>query len=99
LKDFGLLVKGKYDLVLTNKRSYIVRTEGGNKRSGGIGDIVAGTAAVCSFWDLEYGLVLAARIVKMATKLAFEAEGRGLTAPNVIREIPQTVMRIEGSNL
>ena len=57
---------------MTNNKSFIVRTEGGNKRCGGIGDIVSGAVAVCGLWNEEYGLALASRVVKMATRIAFE---------------------------
>lgn len=66
-------------------RSFIVNTQGGKKRCGGIGDILAGVTSVCALWDFEYGPALASRIVRKATKAAFEKEGRGLTAPCVIK--------------
>lgn len=72
-----------------------MKTEGGSKRCGGIGDILAGVTAVCSFWHYELGPVLASRIVKVATKRAFEKEGRSLTAPSVIKELPNAVRLIE----
>lgn len=58
-------------MILGSKQSFIVRTEGGNKRCGGLGDIVAGALAVCSQWNPVYGPVLAAKIVRMATRKAF----------------------------
>ena len=60
-----------------------------------MGDILAGAASVCSLWDFEYGPALASRIVRLATRAAFEKEGRGLTAPSVIRELAETVKNIE----
>jgi len=50
-KHFKLIIKGQHDLVLGADRSFIIRTEGGMKRCGGMGDILAGVAAVCSLWD------------------------------------------------
>ena len=41
------------------------------KRCGGVGDILAGAVATCSYWDIEYGPALASIIVRMATKQAF----------------------------
>jgi NAD(P)H-hydrate repair Nnr-like enzyme with NAD(P)H-hydrate dehydratase domain len=76
-----------------------VRTEGGNKRCGGLGDILSGAIAVCGLWDGTYGPVLASKIVKMATRAAFEKEGRGLTAPLVVNELTQVVRRIESASL
>lgn len=46
-----LLIKGKYDLIL-GKKSFIVGTEGGPKRCGGIGDILVGVLGTCAFWDM-----------------------------------------------
>jgi NAD(P)H-hydrate repair Nnr-like enzyme with NAD(P)H-hydrate dehydratase domain len=89
------LIKGPNDIILGKDRSFIVRTEGGKKRCGGMGDILAGAASVTSLWDFEYGPVLASRIVRLATRAAFEKEGRGLTAPSVIKELAQTVKNIE----
>jgi len=48
-----------------------VRTPGGHKRCGGIGDILAGVTGACSYWNFELGPVLASRIVKKATFHAY----------------------------
>lgn len=93
---FKLLVKGTQDIVIGKDRSFIVRSEGGKKRCGGMGDILAGVASVTSLWDYEYGPALASRIVRLATRAAYEKEGRGLTAPSVIKELSQVVKNIEG---
>jgi ATP-dependent NAD(P)H-hydrate dehydratase len=69
--DFTLFVKGREDLILSSTQSFIVRTEGGKKRCGGIGDILSGAIAVCALWDFTYGPVLASIIVKIAARLAF----------------------------
>ena len=61
-----------------------MRTPGGNKRCGGIGDVLAGAMSVCALWDFDYGPVLASIIIRNATRKAFVKEGRGLTAPQVI---------------
>jgi len=37
-----------------------------------LGDILAGAIATCTLWNYEYGPVLASRIVRIATRLAFE---------------------------
>jgi ATP-dependent NAD(P)H-hydrate dehydratase len=92
---FKLLIKGPTDIILGKERSFVVRTEGGKKRCGGMGDILAGAVSVCALWDFEYGPALASRVVRLATKAAFEKEGRGLTAPSVIKELAQTVKNIE----
>ncbi len=65
-------MKGSEDLILSSQKSFIIRTEGGKKRCGGLGDILSGAIAVCASWDFTYGLVLASRIVRIATRKAFE---------------------------
>lgn len=49
----------------------VVNTLGGKKRCGGIGDVLSGCLACCSFWDYEKGAVLACHVTKMASKSAF----------------------------
>jgi NAD(P)H-hydrate repair Nnr-like enzyme with NAD(P)H-hydrate dehydratase domain len=51
LKNFKILIKGEQDIILGSDRSFIVRTEGGKKRCGGMGDILAGVTAACGLWD------------------------------------------------
>jgi len=46
-----MLIKGKRDVIIGKNKSFVVGVEGGNKRCGGIGDVVAGVASVCSLWD------------------------------------------------
>ena len=70
MHEFSLLVKGEEDIIL-GPESYIVRIKGGNKRCGGIGDILAGVTGICSFWNYELGPVLGSKIVKIATRRAF----------------------------
>ena len=72
-----------------------MKTEGGRKRCGGVGDVLAGVTAACSFWHYELGPVLASRIVRVATRRAYEKEGRSLTAPSVVRELSSAVRDIE----
>lgn len=79
---------------MSKNKSFIVRTAGGNKRCGGIGDILAGVIAVCRFWNEDYGLALASRIVRLATGVGYKLEGRGLTAPSIIKELPKVVMHL-----
>jgi NAD(P)H-hydrate repair Nnr-like enzyme with NAD(P)H-hydrate dehydratase domain len=83
--NFKLFVKGERDLIVGDDHSFIVRTPGSLKRCGGIGDILSGTVAVCSLWNYSLGPALASIIVRTASKLAYENEGRSLTAPGVIK--------------
>lgn len=81
-----MIIKGEKDIIL-GKKSFIINTEGGLKRCGGIGDILAGAISTCAHWNMQYGIALASIITRRATKRGFEKEGRGLTAPNIIKEI------------
>lgn len=92
-------MKGTEDLIISSRKTFIVRTEGGKKRCGGLGDILSGAVAVCAQWDFTYGPVLASRIIRIATRKGFEKEGRGMTAPNVISELTQVVKGIEAASL
>ena len=49
--EFTVIVKGVNDLILGRKKSFIVGTQGGLKRCGGVGDILAGATAATCFWD------------------------------------------------
>ena len=84
MHNFSLLIKGEEDLVLGPK-SYVIRTPSGEKRCGGIGDILAGITSVCCLWNFEQGPALASRITKMATERAYQKYGRSLTAPSIIQ--------------
>lgn len=86
-------MKGRRDVII-GKRSFICDIEGGKKRCSGIGDIFAGITGVCTFWDQDLGPILASKITKEATKVAFEKNGRSLTASSIIAELPKTVMEL-----
>ena len=73
----------------------MISVQGRLKRSSNIGDILAESVAACSDWDFEYGPALASIIVRMATKKAFEKEGRSLTAMGIIGEIVTTIKILE----
>jgi NAD(P)H-hydrate repair Nnr-like enzyme with NAD(P)H-hydrate dehydratase domain len=45
--------------------------EGGYKRCGGIGDILAGAIGTCVGWDYHYGPALASWVIKNATRMAY----------------------------
>lgn len=90
-----MLIKGAEDVIIDEEKTIVVRSPGGRKRCAGMGDILAGVVGACSLWDFKYGPPLASRITRMATRAAFEKEGRGLTAPAVIGELAQVVKSIE----
>ena len=49
--EVTLIRKGKIDQIYTPNQAYLVCNQGGNKRCGGIGDILAGCVAACSIWN------------------------------------------------
>jgi NAD(P)H-hydrate repair Nnr-like enzyme with NAD(P)H-hydrate dehydratase domain len=46
-----MIIKGQFDVIMSRETSYVVATEGGKKRCGGIGDILAGVTSACGLWD------------------------------------------------
>jgi NAD(P)H-hydrate repair Nnr-like enzyme with NAD(P)H-hydrate dehydratase domain len=58
-----VVLKGRKDIIL-GRKSFICDLEGGRKRCGGIGDILAGVTGVCTFWDEDLGPILASKITK-----------------------------------
>ena len=86
-----MFIKGKEDIILTKNNSFVLRSKGGDKRCGGLGDVLAGILAVYCVWSEDYGCVLAARVMRLATFKAYQKEGRGLTTPQVIAELPEAV--------
>lgn len=77
---------------------------GGLKRSGGIGDVLAGTCGTLVAWnhiltgrgkasvdDLPLACWTACCFVKRSTKKAFDAHGRSMTAPDILLELGPAV--------
>jgi len=80
---------------------------GGLKRSGGIGDILAGTVGIFVVWnniltnqdkatydDLPLSCWTACCVVKQATKVAFDIHRRSMTAPDIIQELGPVIDRM-----
>lgn len=80
---------------------------GGLKRSGGIGDILAGTVGTLVAWnniltnrdkatydDVPLSCWTACCIVKQATKVAFDRHRRSMTAPDIIQELGPVIDRM-----
>ena len=78
--------------------------EGGLKRSGGIGDILAGTIGTLAAWngilekrllatsnDLPLACWTACCFVKKGTKAAFTTKKRSMTAPDILDKLGETV--------
>jgi len=87
-------------------REIVCKEEGGLKRSGGIGDILAGTLGTFLAWDQileqrdqQHDAVLASWsaccLVKQATKKAFDSKRRSMTAPDVLKKIGETMQKME----
>jgi ATP-dependent NAD(P)H-hydrate dehydratase len=77
---------------------------GGWKRSGGIGDVLAGTTGTLVAWnsiltrqdqatsmDLPLACWTACCFVKRATKRAFDVHRRSMTAPDVLEALGPTI--------
>jgi ATP-dependent NAD(P)H-hydrate dehydratase len=88
--------KGQYDEIYHAHSLLVCSEEGGQKRSGGIGDILAGTIGTLVAWQsilkntpehMPLAAWTACSFVKRATKLAFEKKHRAMTAPDVLAEL------------
>lgn len=88
----------------TNVVSLVCREEGGLKRSGGIGDILAGTCGTLVAWnriltgggtasadDLPLACWAACCFVKQSTRVAYEKHKRCMTAPDILQELGPTI--------
>lgn len=88
------------------------KEQGGLKRSGGIGDVLAGTIGTLTAWHaimnndnnksntdaLELSCWTACCIVKRATKEAFRSKQRSMTAPDVLKELGPTIQKMMPPN-
>lgn len=101
----GIIIqKGAQDIISNTKNSattMVCDEEGGLKRSGGLGDILAGTVGTFLAWneilseqghstDRLLSCWSACCVTKKATKLAFERHQRSMTAPDVINLLGET---------
>lgn len=111
-----MIQKGAHDVIeyypRRNEQSkrMICKEQGGLKRSGGIGDILAGCIGTFVAWnqilakdeqetDIVMSCFLATAITKRATYLAFEKRKRAMTAPDVLEEIGFAVEEIASSTI
>jgi ATP-dependent NAD(P)H-hydrate dehydratase len=93
--------KGQQDVISRNNtKSLTCNEEGGLKRSGGLGDILAGTLGTLVAWnailvekgvasadDLPLACWTACCFTKRATHKAFSVHRRCMTAPDVLAEM------------
>lgn len=97
--------KGAEDRIIVDQRQVMsCGEEGGLKRSGGIGDVLAGTLGTFTSWhailldreavsteDLPLSCWTACCAVKRATKRAFDDKRRAMTAPDVLHHLGQAL--------
>jgi ATP-dependent NAD(P)H-hydrate dehydratase len=99
-----VIEKGQYDAVQYNGQTLTCGEEGGLKRSGGLGDLLAGTVGTLVAWnailskqgvasseDMPLACWTGCCLVKRATSHAFEAHRRSMTAPDVLAHLGSTV--------
>ena len=94
-----IVKKGRSDEIISQgKQALICDEEGGLKRSGGIGDVLAGTLGTFLAWneimrgrerivDRAWSCWCACYLVKRSTKHAYDKKGRSMTAPDVLDSI------------
>jgi ATP-dependent NAD(P)H-hydrate dehydratase len=93
-----IVKKGLRDVIFCAGKEISCEEVGGLKRSGGIGDILAGTLGTLVAWhvilksrghptDLGQSCWAACCFVKRATKKAFDTKQRAMTAPSVLEEL------------
>lgn len=104
-KGATVIQKGAQDAICRDEK--ILATcaeEGGLKRSGGLGDILAGTIGTLVAWnsiltnqgkasssDLPLACWTACCFTKRATKRAYDSHLRAMTAPDVLAELGSTI--------
>lgn len=116
----GVLVveKGMYDIISLlplpphQNHTQIIecKEEGGMKRSGGLGDILAGVLGTLVAWNnilhkegsadsLLLSCWTACCITKRCTNIAFQKKRRSMTAPDVLEEIGEVVDQMTTTNI
>jgi len=91
------VIKYKNDIIVTNNRCYLVKTQGSLKRCGGLGDILTGLIAnfsqraVATSIDMEYALLFASVVNRKACHEAYKKYQLGLVASDVLKYVPRIV--------
>mmetsp|Transcript_9653 Transcript_9653/g.14526 ORF Transcript_9653/g.14526 Transcript_9653/m.14526 type:complete len:401 (+) Transcript_9653:125-1327(+) len=120
-KDVIIVKKGHHDIIerfpskgcIENEKQIMVMTceeKGGLKRSGGIGDILAGAIGTFVAWnkilskqgadtDLLLSCWMASSFTKRSTNAAFKKKKRSMTAPDILEEIGAVVDETTSSTL
>lgn len=102
----GIVIqKGALDVISCPTQvdaTLVCEEEGGLKRSGGLGDILAGTVGTFMAWneilaqdgkptDRLLSCLSACCVTKQATKRAYDLHKRSMTAPDVLSSLGETV--------
>lgn len=104
-KGATVVQKGAQDTICRDEKTLVTcAEEGGLKRSGGLGDILAGTIGTLVAWnsvltnqgkasssDLPLACWTACCFTKRATKRAYESHLRAMTAPDVLTELGNSI--------
>jgi len=109
-----IIKKGRYDAVSSfgeDSRHLVCEEVGGMKRSGGLGDILSGTVGTFIAWneilsnreegaeaDRMLACWAACCVTKQATKRAFDRNRRGMTAPDVLDDLGDTINAMTGED-
>lgn len=108
LQSVTIVKKGLNDDIVENGNIKMECQEvGGKKRSGGIGDVLAGTLGTMVAWnrilkketameDLSLACWTACCFVRHATMLAFNAKKRSMTAPDVLDQLGPAINLMTG---
>ena len=104
LKNCIVVEKGQCDIVRYQDETLSCGEVGGMKRSGGLGDILAGSLGTLVAWnsilisqgissdkDLQLACWTACCFVKRATHHAFSQKRRSMTAPDVLAQLGTAV--------
>jgi ATP-dependent NAD(P)H-hydrate dehydratase len=104
-KGATVVQKGAQDVICRDETTMVTcAEEGGLKRSGGLGDILAGTIGTLVAWnriltdqglasssDLPLACWTACCFAKRATKHAYQSHLRAMTAPDVLTDLGSTI--------
>ncbi|GMS96404.1 hypothetical protein PENTCL1PPCAC_18579, partial [Pristionchus entomophagus] len=100
-----LFVKGREDVFVTPKKEVFIFSHSGSlRRPGGIGDCLAGLLTTFVVWahkssviPIEKAAEAASYVTREASRAAYEDNGRGMNATDVIAKIVPLIKRIEVS--
>ena len=106
LHNVAVSYKGEFDVISDGQKVYVVKEQGGLKRSGGQGDILSGLMGLYTHWNSVFcenekpsekesrilkGCILANIITKRAAYAAFQKHKYGLTTPLIIEHLPDAI--------